>query len=207
MNMRLSKRRMLDLFEQPLNQRGFSRTEGLKFRREKNGVQQGISFPGRVDGGKFPFSVMLGIRFVNLQGYLGLSEQDRLLVPNAASPIHLLREDRHFSEWYLDDPNCVEEVLEQIDKYAIPFLDKYANLSAVKERLLSTYPGDWFILDPESRTCLLAAILVFEGNKVEAEQLLDKAILERKDDFPKSSQHLEELRNHLAQGAIRAAKG
>jgi len=87
-------------------------------------------------------------------------------------------------------------VLEEIDRYGIPFMDRYSDLRNLKDRLTSSEPT-CFTLNKEARICLRAAIVAFEGHPAEALRIVDEAIEERRGALPKYRIALEQLRTRL----------
>jgi hypothetical protein len=198
-NLREYENRLRDAFSDSLLMRGFSaRGSEVEFVREKAGVEQSIVFVGRWEYGtdSFRFHFAVSDRYVDLERLVCPDDKSGV-IPIVASPIHLLREDASLYEWYLDRPETVTLVLNQIDKYGLPFLDRYTSLTAVKERLISSSPGDWFLLNSEGRIRLLASILFFEGDGAQSLRIVDNAIEERASSLPKHRWRLERLRAHL----------
>lgn len=199
-----NKNKMRKMFRTPLEERGFSVEAGedVIFIRMREEVEQSISFAGRWDylTNSFRFHFYVADCYPVLEKMF----QDRFgqrIIYGASSPIHLLREDESLYEWPLDAPETPSIVLAQIDEYAIPFLDKYVDLEAVKERLESDYPGDWFSLGKEGRLCLLAAIMAFQGHRAEALKMIENALEERKDKMHKYRWRLEAMQACLIKQA------
>jgi hypothetical protein len=195
-------RRIHDLFSAALSERGFAakREKGcLKFERERGDARQGISFPFRFEfkTRQVRFDVSLGNRYPALERLFGDDEICSELVPGLGTAIHLLRDDRNLYEWYLEDPAAVLQVMDQIDRYGIPFLDKFADLDAVKRQFESESPLEWFQRTAEERICFLAAIALHAGDNAEALRLVDEALEERKGAPVKKRWKLEELRKRV----------
>ena len=135
-NLQEHERRLREAFCSDLALRGFSATMSeVTFTREKQEVEQSITFSSRWEYGAecFRFHFYVADRYRGLERFLGGDQSDELL-PFIASPIHLLRADKSLYEWCLDDPTTVISVLEQIDTFGIPFLDKYVDLRVVRMR-------------------------------------------------------------------------
>lgn len=197
MNKREFYVRIRSLFGPGLQTRGFTGGNDYLFTRNNvAGVEQQIVFRGRFEyrTERYRFDVAAANRFLVLEHLLGVSEEDGI-VPCVASPIHLLRHDKDLYEWYVDDPNTVDVALDEIDDYAIPFLDKYADVREVKNRLMA--PANWFTLDPQGRSCLLAAILFFEGDKAEALRMVENELAKLKNEVPAKWSSLELLRRRF----------
>ncbi len=164
----------------------------------KGDAEQSIMFAGswHYATERFRFYFLVADLYKDLERLIG-SADDLNLVPAIGNPIHLLRDDRSLSYWYLDDAETIPSVLEQIDLYGIPFLDKFANLPYVKECLESDPLPSIIGLPADARIQLLAAILAYEEKLDEAIELVQNAIDERKGARPDKHWRLEEFRTRL----------
>lgn len=203
-NLREFGKRVSEIFGDALAVRGFSPTRMVwKFSREKQGVEQSIDFVGNWEyrTERFRFHFAVADRYLQLeQAICGDGSREGPLgpiVPYIASANHLLRGERGLREWYLDAPDVVHSFLGELDAYGIPFVNRYADLLAVKQHLESSSRIDPFILTNEGRLCLLAAIQFFEGRRKEALAIIDDALAERWDAMPKYRTQLEQLRARL----------
>lgn len=186
------------MFSKPLFELGFREQERVAFVRQWNDSQQIIQFRDRFEYStkRFRFDFILAVHLRAVEE-VWRPEEVGALPATVALPIHLLRPDGPMDEWYLDDPNCVAEVMEQIREYGLPFLERYSDIVAVKERLQSDAARDWFMLNAERRLCTLAAILVVEGHRERAIAMLDAALAEREGTRPVKWWELKQLRDRL----------
>ncbi len=117
--------------------------------------------------------------------------------PTIAMPLHFLHENRKYFEWSMsatkDSPRIVAEILEEIRIYALPFFEKYSQIKNVEKSLQSENARDWFVLGPEQRVCVLAAIAWAAGDEEKALRTLREALSERRDSLPRKRRRLEVL--------------
>ena len=205
MSKREVERQIRDLFAGPLRERGFAAAEDVEFVREHGDTLQSISFPYEVrhtplGTRRFNFSVSLANRFPVLERLYTPEDDVARFVPAVASPLYLLRPDQTFNihEWYLDERRVASTVMAQIDKFGIPFLNRYSDLGEVKRRLESNSPSDWFSgLNSERRACLLASIALLANNRTEALRVVDAALEERKNKRSEKRWLLEQPRKRI----------
>ena len=179
MSKREVERQIRDLFAGPLRERGFAPAEGVEFAREHEDAMQNISFPYAVrptplGTRRFRIKVFLANHFPALERLYAPEDNVARFAPAVTSPLYLLRPGKTFNihEWYLDERRVASTVTAQIDKFGIPFLNKYSDLGEVKRRLESDSPSDWFTgLDSEGRACLLASIALLGNDRAEREDV------------------------------------
>ena len=190
--------RFRELFSGRLAALGFDERRNLRFVRSAGNSQQIIQFRDRFEyiTKRFRFDFVLAVHLRAVEE-VWRPEQAAELPATVALPIHLLRPDGVMDEWYLDDPGCVADVMAQIRRYGLPFLERYSDIAAVKARLESDAAKDWFMLNAERRLCTLAAIEVVEGHRERAIAMLDAALAEREGMRPVKWWELKELRDRL----------
>jgi hypothetical protein len=88
-------------------------------------------------------------------------------------------------------------ILAEIRQYALPFLEKFSDVSAVREALESENPRDWFVLTGTQRTAKLAAIEFIQGRQPLAIARLDQTLRELREAPPKHRLPLEKLRDRM----------
>jgi hypothetical protein len=103
-------------------------------------------------------------------------------VPTVALPIERLFTDQKNTEWDASNPETMDELLTQIETYALPFFDKYHILDNVVVALQSQNARDWFTETPDSRVETLSAFLAARGKVDSALELLDREIALRQND-------------------------
>src|SRR5665213_1291251 len=126
---------------------GFKRLSGLYYTRPLNEAIAKIAFGFRLDARGFvAFTCGVGVSFEALDRWLKDDPAEK--GSTLGTPIHLLREDRKFSEWRFSAPEQLEEfrnpILADLVKYALPFIEKYSYLNEVVKTVASPNPKDWF---------------------------------------------------------------
>src|ERR1051326_43662 len=163
MNEREAQEQLMVQLAPELSCLGFSRAEEWNFVRfAGGGIMHRLSFDvsGREPGG-FSFGCGVGIRFEEIERVIGRSDQGQYKA-TIGMPIHLLREDQRYDRWFFSTPGSlqrvVREVLSEVRRYALLFLERYSSLDALRAALESN-PSNWFGLGPSGRIEVLAAIL------------------------------------------------
>ncbi len=205
MSNREIERQVRDLFAGPLSERGFAPEEDVTFVRKHSEAVQSISFPYEARHAphgtrRFRFNVDVWNRFPVLERLYAPEDDVARFAPAVTSPLYLLRPGQKFNihEWYLDERRVVSTVMAQIDKFGIPFLDRYSDLGEIKRRLESNSPSDWFSgLNSERRACLLASIALLGNDRAEALRRVDAALEERKNKRSEKRWLLEQLRKRI----------
>lgn len=182
---------------------GFQRIEPLTFSRPANEATALLAFPCRIDPrGPACFVCMVCLRFEPLERYLR-GEAAKPTTATVSMPLHLLRENKKFTEWQFYTTDDLEKlraiILSDLREHALPFIEQYSKLTEVRRKLESSKPSDWFILGPEQRLNVLAAILFVQGDKAGALKILDDALLERKGALPAKWLPIERVRKRLAE--------
>jgi hypothetical protein len=159
-----------------------------------------MNFGGRMEGAAFLFTLSIGIRFTKIEA-VRRPDDDDLSIPTIMAPIHLLRQGSEYQEWLINDvvdaPIVAQNAIPEITALAERFFKSYPDVSSVKIRLQSPRPRDWFVLSSEQRIEILASIAKIEGRAEEGIQLLDAALLERRDARPALRASLERLRERI----------
>lgn len=197
-----SAKQLLDGFVQGVvSTLGFQRVDRLIYTRPVNEAAAMFSFPCRLDPrGPGCFGCNVGLRFPSLEPFL--QGEAKPGVPSLMMPLHLLRENKSFTEWqfYASDDleHLRETVTRELTDIALPFVERLSKLTELRRRLESSTPSDWFVLGPEQRLNVLAAVQFVQGDKPGALKTLDDALLERKGALPAKRLPLEAVRKRLA---------
>jgi hypothetical protein len=182
---------------------GFRPVETLIYSRQANEATGLLAFPCRIDPrGPACFSCSVWSRFEPLEQYLrGAAAKPS--VPTVSMPLHLLREDKSFTEWQFHTSDDLERLRDTVRRdltdLALPFIEQYSKLSELRRKVQSPTPADWFGLGPEGRLTVLAAIQFVQGDKPRALKTLDDALLERKGALPAKRLPIEAVRKRLAE--------
>ena len=120
-------------------------------------------------------TLMIGIRFPEVEALLAEPDAEPNS-PTIVTPVYSLHEDHRSQEWDAEAEGTAGALLEEVEKYALPFFDKYSNLDKLLLALQSDDPRKWFWLGPEGRLTTLAAMLVLRGERSSAIANLDKQI-------------------------------
>jgi hypothetical protein len=204
MNLQTAKK-TLEGWLQPLVAKvGFQRVNTLTYGKPMLGAEALLLFPCRIDSAAAGcFTCNVGVRFELLNRILGHSQQDPH-APTIMTPLHLLRPEKSFDEWRFsheqDLSNLSEAVLSEIRAFAIPFLERNSDIENVKRNLQCEKPKDWFVLGPEQRIILLAAIHLAAADKELALATLDDAIAKLKGAAPPRILHLQIARKRMMSG-------
>jgi len=129
------------------------------------------------ESGGFSFGCGVGIRFEAIEEITG-REDDEPFKSTVGVPIHLLREDQTYGEWFFSNvvglKSLVPDVLTDVRTYAFPFFEKYSSIEAIWAQLAQESPRQWLGRNPEARIKLLAAITYVESGREAALALLSK---------------------------------
>jgi hypothetical protein len=182
---------------------GFDAIERLIYSRVENEATAVLAFPCRIDPrGPACFGCSVWLRFESLERFLR-GDAAKLSIPTVSMPLHLLRENKSFTEWQFRTSEDLEQlrdtVTRELTNIALPFVEKHSRLTEIHRKLESATPADWFALGPEGRLTALAAIQFIQDDKPGALKTLDDALLERKAALPKKRLPIEMLRKRLAQ--------
>jgi hypothetical protein len=198
-----SATRLLDPFLQgALSQLGFQRVEPLAYVRQSDLAVAILSFPCRIDPrGPCCFTCHVGVRIDALEVLLRAGPIDRTR-STVMMPLHLLRENKSFSEWQFHATGDLERLrdtlMSDLIDNALPFIERYSQLAELRRKLESAIPADWFVLGPEQRLNVLAGIKFVQGDKPGALKTLDDALLERTGALPAKRLPIEAVRRRLA---------
>lgn len=159
-----------------------------------------LAFPCRLDQNKsLKINCHVGISYKVVESILrpeNLNSGE--VIATIMKPIHSLRPDGRFREWVLESADeCKKvgrEIIADIDAFALPFLNRYADINVVESELQKDDPSCWFILDPEQRIATLAAITASKGDYASAQSMIQIALAERANDLPKKRRLLEQGR-------------
>lgn len=195
-------KQLLDGFVQgAVSTLGFQRADGLVYTRPINEAAALLSFPCRLDPrGPGCFGCNVGLRFPSLEPFL--QGEAKPVAPTVMMPLHLLRENKSFTEWQFYASDDLERLRETVTRelmdIALPFVERFSKLTELRRRLESSTPSDWFVLGPEQRLNVLAAVQFVQGDKPGALKTLDDALLERKGALPAKRLPIEAVRRRLA---------
>lgn len=195
------KTALLDLLKEPLHRHGFQHLKDLSFGRSRHDGMELLSFGAhRGNAGEFCFSFGVGVRFDKLEAVLRPDTEDALM-PTIGKPLSVLKEAAAFPEWCFDGrAKAVDigvQVLADIERYALPFLERYSSLAEVREALKQEDPRQWFVFTPEQRLATLAAIEHLEGHTVDAVRRLEAALQALEAAPQKKRWALQKLRDRL----------
>jgi hypothetical protein len=170
----------------------FQRVDRSIYVRQMNDAAALLLFPCRIDArGPGCFSCNVGLRFPSLEPIL--QGEAKPAVPTVMMPLHLLRANKSFTEWQFytseDLESLRDTLMSEITGIGLPFIEKYSKLTELRPSLESTTPADWFVLGPEQRLNVLAAVQFVQGEKLAALKTLDEALLERKGALPAKRLH------------------
>jgi hypothetical protein len=196
-----AERLLDDYLTQVLGRLGFERIGSLSYRRRVNQAIAGISFILRWDAGGFAaFTCGVGVRFEAFDRWL--NEDPSEVRPTLGTGLHLLREDRGYTEWKFSTPEQLSELHDSIVgdlmKYAIPFIERFSHVDEAVKAVAAPDPRNWFNWNVNTRVNFLAVARLVKGDSAGATKMLDDALLERKDARPKERFEIEQVRKRLA---------
>ena len=192
---------IVDMFLTRLLERvGFERMRSLVYAKTSHEATSFILFGWRNDPrGYCAMSCNIGVAF-ELLASVAHHEAANFPTPDISMPLHLLKPGGDFTEWQFTDKGSLtvleDDILNDLKQFALPFLNTYSKIVEVRKRLEST-PDQWFVLSPEQRVTLLAAIQYSQGEKNEAIRTLDEALTDRKNALPKKRLPIELMRKRL----------
>lgn len=202
MNLSVFERTLGAELRKPLDDLGFRSQGVLDFLRKTPFGGETLRFGGRMDDQQLcKISGTAGIFFRSVEHLLNPGRSPGSLSPTIMVPLHLLHEDHEYFEWIMgrveDAPLVATEIVAEAEEYALPFFERYSQIEEVKQRLESPNPADWFVLTPEQRVMILAAIEQVTGYTEKALRLIDEALADRADALPKRRLPLEKLRAEI----------
>lgn len=185
-----------NLLRPELEDLGFDADRALWFSRSAPLTIETLRFGARLEPpSQLFFSGTAGICLKSVEAILRPNWDGKN--PTIAIPLHLLREDREYFEWSMsaieDSSQVAVAILEEIRSYALPFFEEFSQIENVERSLQSPNARDWFVLGPEQRLCVLAAIAWAAGDEEKALRILGDAISERQDSLPRKRRRLEAL--------------
>jgi len=168
------------MFRESLQSLGFRKRKGTQWTRECPLALQCITFIGRFwwPEMRYVFLFSVGVRHDVVERILR-PDDTRYLMSTFAAPIHLLRADTTYHEWYLDDPDVVPKVMADIRQYGLPWLDRFSDIDRLR-RHLEDESADWWFLDWQGRVETLAAIWAVQGEARRAVALLEQEVAKQK---------------------------
>lgn len=177
---------------------GFSEHAPLSYYRNRGDRLEILNFGGRMDRRIFKFSFVVGIRFPQIESILR-PDDDNPTYPTISAPIHFLHPGRKHFEWAFgandDLALIIALVRADIESLAAKFFDRYSSLMVVEHDLrLGSAGADWHILGREQITEVLAAIAKLDGRDTEANQIVDSALADPRNEKPAKQRRLEQLK-------------
>ncbi len=164
-----------------LSEAGFSRARPWSFiRRVGEGVAHTLSFGvGARESGGFSFACGVGIRFDQVEQLIGRSD-DNPYKATIGVPIHFLREDQQYAEWYFSNAagakRIVPDVISDVTRYAFPFFENYSSINRVRAQLEHAPPSDWLGQTSESRIQVLTGIVFVQEGPRSALEFLSRVL-------------------------------
>lgn len=179
---------------------GFRRFAPLAFVRGSVAADAFLFFGMRKDARVyFAVGASIALRFPDLT-FLVQGSSDYGIHENV--PFHLLGEDHTFHEWQSSSieqlQTLADDITAAISFRAIPFIDANSTLEALRTRLSSNSPRDWYVLSPEQRTALLAASEWVPGAREKAVAMVDEALARLPARLPNKRAAIESLRAKFA---------
>lgn len=201
MTSRSGRRIVVELFRAPLSALGFSHAGALTFSQSRSEGIQLISFSCRKNKDRdICISFGAGIRFEAVEKLLGTTPDQRLF-PTVSKPLSVLSNESSYPEWCFsessDHLSIQKDVINDIQSFALPFLDRFSTLESVRIQLEDPDPHQWFVLDPEQRIAILASIVQLQGDPARALALIDEALADMPTAPSKKRQRFERLRNQI----------
>ena len=199
----IEARRLLNDFLRPIHAAlGFWQLSCLEYRRQANQALASLSWPCRLDARGFAaFTCTIGLRFDALAYWIHGVEEEAL--PVLGTPIHLLRKDTGFTEWKFTnatDLRGLDNMLVlELENLAVPFIERYSDLTELRAAVASSNPKDWMNLgiDQDRRANVLAAIQMVQGEREAAIKTLDDALAYRKGGSPAGTFDIRQMRARL----------
>lgn len=198
------KRVLLRILKEPLSGHGFKHLKSLSFGRDHCGALELLSFGAyHGEGGTFCTSFGVGVRFPILEALLDPDPAEDLM-PTVGAPLSVLKDSPGFPRWCFDgrvsQAHIASQILVDVEKYGLPFLERYSSMANVRESLEKDDPQQWLGLPPEQRLATLVAIEHVEGRTADALRRLDRGLQALQGAPPSKRFALEELRKRLITG-------
>lgn len=170
----------------------------LLFARDRENRSEILNFGGRLDRGLLKFNFVAGVRFPAVEAILR-PDNDDPTYPTISAPIHFLHPDRQYFEWEFADETDLVPVLKsvraEIENSANKFFKHFASLGVVEHDLrLGPTGADWHMLGREQITEVLAAIATLDGRIHHAQQIINNALADPRNNKPAKQRRLERLK-------------
>lgn len=191
------ERQFLAAFRDPLAAWGFQYAGGFYFTLERQRVRHGIQFGRayRYTRMRFEFMMGTGVTHPAVNDLCGPE-----VFPEGSFTVgisvYCRTRPETFGYWYLEDPACVPEVLDCIQREVLPFLERFSDLSEIRRALEAGWPPP-FIIARDHVVWLLAAIMALQGDRDKALAMLDQALEERRGQLPKHWLDVASVRHRL----------
>lgn len=198
--MNAKKATIHELFQDPLRERGFTKAENLLYKRPRAACVQAVAFGRRREPrGKTLFSFGVGVFHRNVHALLWPDDHEPLPY-TFGMPVHLLHPSREFFEWSLSDTADVlrRSVLKFLDQYGLPYMEQLSDLQRVHELLDRDSWGNFFVLDPVTRTLALAATETVLGQRERAIARLRDHLAKNAEELPKKWLNAKILLSRIA---------
>jgi len=181
---------------------GFERINSDCFGRQEHDATAMISFPRWHSVHSIcHFTAWVGLRYLQLAEWLDEDSEDT--PPTIAQRLHLLREKKDYVEWEFSSDKRLDvlrdAVLTDLKTYAIPFVERYSQLTNLRKALESSDKRDWINvgLNVDSRVTVLAAIQLLEGDKGGALRRLDEGLVKLEEALASKPQELRKRRRQF----------
>jgi hypothetical protein len=184
--------------QERLERFGFRRVAQVEFGRPDGDGLSKLSFPARqATPDEVRVTCHVSVHFAQVADLV--SADVEVFRPWVCSPIHLLRPNKAISEWSLHSeggvPGVADAMVLEIEQFALPYIDRYSRLDAIREALASERREDWIDLglDPVSRVCWRSALEWIRGDPDRAVSILERALIERANERPGRNYNIEYL--------------
>ena len=160
---------------------GFKGRKDKRYERFENKAVALLSLPCHISSqGVALFTIGIGLRFDSLAEWIDEDSEEKS--PTIGVPIHFLREDKTYTEWKFSNTDDLEKlhgvILKDIEQYALPYIERFSDLSKLRSVLESPNKQDWLGagLNVDSRVTVLAAIQFVQGERNSAIETLDDGL-------------------------------
>lgn len=192
------EKRIIAGLARPLSSRGFKPTRPYLLERPSaNAVTWQLRCGARADKATKSTLVGLsaGLRFEAVEAFLNREQEPR--ASTLSVPIHLFHREPVLLEWDAAAPDTVDNLVEEVQKYALPFFERYERLENLCEALESSDPKKWLFVSRNGRVELLIGVMVVLGRRSDAITWAERAIEELGDKPAGHRRGLERLREKL----------
>lgn len=169
-------------------------------RARPDGVTWQLRCGARIDDiSKRPLvGLSAGLRIECIEQFLEREQEPR--APTFSVPIHFLHEDRRLIEWDANDPHVVDALTGEVQRYGIPFFERYERLESLLASLEPEEPKKWVCVSRKERMELLVAALAVLGKEAEAIAVADREIEALRSKPPAHRRRMARLRAKLRSG-------